>query len=92
MVIIKKCFIFVSNSTGPLHVAAALGKPTIAFFPKVKVCSKERWGAYSKDAYTFEPETNCGNCSVEKCLKVKCMDTIKMDLPAKIIEEIIRKA
>ena len=34
----------VTNSTGPLHLAAALGTPTVGLFPNVKDCLPEQWG------------------------------------------------
>ena len=36
----------VSNSTGPLHMAVALGVPTISFFPSVGTAQAHRWGPY----------------------------------------------
>jgi ADP-heptose:LPS heptosyltransferase len=34
----------VAGSTGPLHLAAALGTPTVGLFPNVKDCLPEQWG------------------------------------------------
>jgi heptosyltransferase III len=68
--------IFISNSTGPLHIAAALGKYVIGFYPKVKACSALRWGPYTEKGYIFTPEIECDNCTVEQCLKLKCMSSI----------------
>lgn len=41
--------IVVAPSTGPLHIAVALGRPTLSFYPPIRVQSKERWGPFSKD-------------------------------------------
>jgi len=40
--------IVISASTGPGHLAAALGTPTIGLFPQVVPLSKERWGFRGK--------------------------------------------
>lgn len=41
----------VSNSTGPLHMAAALGIPTCSFYPRTPiVTSAKRWGPYGDPA------------------------------------------
>jgi ADP-heptose:LPS heptosyltransferase len=77
--IIEKSFIFVSNSTGPLHIAAALHKPVIGFFPKVRVCSAERWGPYAMNVYVFKPSISCSNCTVAQCQKLDCMRTIDVN-------------
>ncbi|MDR0645668.1 MAG: glycosyltransferase family 9 protein [Elusimicrobiota bacterium] len=46
--IINQCVIFISNSTGPLHIAAALGKRTVSFYPNVKGCLPKRWSPYGQ--------------------------------------------
>jgi lipopolysaccharide heptosyltransferase II len=42
--LISESSLLVANSTGPIHIAAALGKYTFGFYPKVKVCSAKRDG------------------------------------------------
>ena len=37
---------FISNSTGPLHLACALSTPTVSFFGREKGVSPVRWGPY----------------------------------------------
>jgi len=68
--------IFVSNSTGPIHIAAALNKYTIGFYPKILACSSKRWGPYTKNALVFTPEIQCENCSREQCDILNCMNSI----------------
>jgi len=46
-VFISMSKLFISNSTGPLHLAVALGIPTISFYGKEKTISPIRWGPYS---------------------------------------------
>ncbi len=36
----------VSNSTGPLHLAVALGIPTVSIYSPVAACHPQRWGPY----------------------------------------------
>ena len=57
--LINKSTIFISNSTGPIHIAAALDKLTIGFYPKILSCSAKRWGPYSNKAKIFIPEIDC---------------------------------
>ncbi|MHB1688016.1 MAG: glycosyltransferase family 9 protein [Ignavibacteriaceae bacterium] len=76
--LISMCAIFISNSTGPLHIAAALGKYVVGFYPKILACSAERWGPYSSKRLIFVPEINCENCTKEKCEKLNCMDSINI--------------
>jgi lipopolysaccharide heptosyltransferase II len=74
--LINNCNIFVANSTGPLHIAAALDKYTIGFYPKIKACSAKRWGPYSKKTVIFSPGTECEDCTREQCSDTDCMSSI----------------
>lgn len=85
--IIEKSDIFVSNSTGPLHIATALHKYVVGFYPKIKVCSAKRWGPYSEKSIVFEPPINCKNCTRKKCAKRNCMDTIDIKQVAAKIKD-----
>jgi ADP-heptose:LPS heptosyltransferase len=76
--LIDKCSIFISNSTGPIHIAAALGKYTIGFYPKIPACSAERWGPYTRKRAIFKPEIECSNCTREQCEELDCMNSIKV--------------
>jgi ADP-heptose:LPS heptosyltransferase len=51
--LINKANIFISNSTGPMHIAAALGVYVIGFFPKIFSCSQKRWGPYTEKKTIF---------------------------------------
>ncbi len=45
--LISNCRAMISNSTGPLHIASALGVPTLSFYPHLpKVTSAKRWGPF----------------------------------------------
>ena len=70
--------IFIANSTGPIHIAAALGKYVIGFYPKIAQCSPKRWGPYTDKAKVFTPKLDCNNCSREQCDRLNCMNTIQV--------------
>lgn len=82
--------VFISNSTGPLHIAAALNKYVIGFYPKVQVCSARRWGPYNEAGFVFVPEIDCTNCTVEQCIKLDCMSSISMNKVFEKIEKILK--
>ncbi len=83
--LINKTDIFVANSTGPLHIAAALGKYTIGFYPNLLACSAKRWGPYSNKKVIFSPKIECSDCEREQCLKSECMNSIQVsDIAAEI--------
>ena len=77
--IIDEAIIFISNSTGPLHIAAALKKYVVGFYPKIDACSVRRWGPFTEKKMIYEPAINCQNCTRKQCERLNCMETISMD-------------
>jgi heptosyltransferase-2 len=74
--LIKKADLFFSNSTGPIHIAAAFGVYVIGFYPKILSCSQKRWGPYTENKTIFIPTIDCSNCTREQCEKLNCMNSI----------------
>lgn len=71
--------LFVSNSTGPLHIAAATGTPVIAFYPPILACSPRRWGPLSdRKAVFMADNVVCPRCKGGPCQGNDCMDQIKV--------------
>lgn len=72
--IARKCHLFVSGDTGPLHIAAAVGAPTLSIFgptdPKVYTPS----GEHHASIVTPAP---CRLCRKRKCSKFVCMEQIE---------------
>jgi len=71
---------FVSNSTGPLHLAAAVGTFTVGFFPQIPHLSSTRWGAYTENKIEFSPKNKSFDCN--KCISsndCECMNSITID-------------
>ncbi|MBK7501141.1 MAG: glycosyltransferase family 9 protein [Ignavibacteriales bacterium] len=89
--LISKSVMFISNSTGPIHIAAALGKYTVGFYPKIVSCSKERWGPYTNKKLVYEPQIDCKNCTREQCEKLNCMDSIDMTKVYSDIKNVLNK-
>jgi ADP-heptose:LPS heptosyltransferase len=78
----------IGPSTGPMHISAALGRPTIAIFSPIKVQSRTRWSPYLlNNVAIVEPEAACKeryDCD-KKCLHYDCMDSISIeDILAKV--------
>lgn len=89
--LIDKSSIFVSNSTGPIHIAAALGKNVIGFYPKILSCSPQRWGPYTNKKSIFVPEINCTNCTRKQCESLDCMNSININSVFSRIDKIYQE-
>jgi ADP-heptose:LPS heptosyltransferase len=72
----------IAPSTGPLHLAVALGKPVVCFYPPIAVQSAIRWGPYCPDeskASILVPEVYCGEefkCRGTLCNYFPCMKSL----------------
>ena len=76
---IGRAQLFVSNSTGPLHIAAAVGTPVIAFYPPIRECSPRRWGPLAEAKVVFTADNlTCPRCHGGPCQGDDCMDQIKV--------------
>ena len=77
---IRSARLFVSNSTGPLHIAAAVGTPVIAFYPPIMECSSRRWGPLTEKKIVFTADNAlCERCKGGRCQGNDCMDQITVD-------------
>lgn len=74
--------LIIAPSTGPLHLAVALGKSVLTFYPPIRVQSALRWGPYVSDeelATVLVPEVYCGQdfkCAGSLCHYYPCMKGI----------------
>lgn len=64
----------IASGTGPLHMAAALGRPVLGLFPPIKPIDPARWGALGAQAQSLVAGERCATCTcVEAC---SCMAAI----------------
>ena len=70
---------FIGTTTGPLHLAAALGVPVVAILPS-KLIKATRWGPYGVPAQTVEPHGVCPKvCIPYTCQTRECVETIRVE-------------
>lgn len=55
---IKYCNLFVSNSTGPIHIAGVMNKKIIGFYPDVVPLKPSRWKPLSDKSVILTPGVN----------------------------------
>lgn len=63
LILIDNSRLFLSNSTGPIHIAGALEKKIIGFYPNEAPVNDTRWGPLSPDAKILNPKTPGGSMS-----------------------------
>ncbi len=63
LIFIDCSLLFVSNSTGPIHIAGALNKNIIGFYTNKAPMTEKRWRPLSANAVILKPEKPDGNMS-----------------------------
>lgn len=75
--IIRRSWVFVGNSSGPMHIAAALGVPVVAIFGNIHpLDSYISWRPLCKDYIVVHKDLNCRGCHPSDCRKYHCLDKI----------------
>jgi ADP-heptose:LPS heptosyltransferase len=70
--------LYVGNDSGPSHVAAAVGSPTVAIFGPTRA---SRWAPRGPSAIAVEPPHRCPACSAaeERPVDCACLLTVTID-------------
>ncbi|MFH1753366.1 MAG: lipopolysaccharide heptosyltransferase II [Candidatus Omnitrophota bacterium] len=68
--VLKRCSLFISNDSGPVHVACAVGTPVIAIFGRKNAgLGPKRWGPTGARDRVLHKDAGCGECSAHNCVK-----------------------
>jgi heptosyltransferase-3 len=89
---IQTAELFVANSTGPLHIAAAVQTPVVGIYAPVRVMSPKRWGPLTDKKVIFVPDpSQCSRCRGGECQGNNCMEQITvtqvLEAAAKLVKE-----
>jgi len=74
--ILEKCHCYVGNDSGVSHLAAALGKPTIAIFGPTDPLV---WGVRGEKAVILRKEVSCSPCDrmeMLSCQRQRCLEGV----------------
>jgi ADP-heptose:LPS heptosyltransferase len=79
--VLKRCKLFISNDSGPVHIASAVGIPVISIFGRnQKGLSPKRWGPVGKRDKILHKEVGCIECLAHNCTKrFACLKAITVD-------------
>jgi ADP-heptose:LPS heptosyltransferase len=72
--------LYISNSTGPLHMAVAVGTPVLGFYPQIPAMGPRRWGPYTTRARVLVPRksSDCSQCR-QRGTACECMASISVN-------------
>lgn len=78
--LIKRAILFIGNSTGPMHIAAALKIPVVAIFGNIHpLDSYQKWGPYGEKNIVVHKDVGCTRCQPSECNHYRCMGEITAD-------------
>lgn len=78
--LIKRCSLFIGNSTGPMHIAAGLNIPVVAIFGNIHPHdSYKRWGPWGRGHIVVSKDLNCKKCHPGDCKTFDCMKLITVE-------------
>jgi lipopolysaccharide heptosyltransferase I len=73
--VLAQCDVMVANDTGPLHIAAALGRPVVAPY----TCTRARLTGPFGSAGAVETSVWCAGSELRRCSRMECMDELTSD-------------
>jgi heptosyltransferase-2 len=78
---LKRCALFISNDSGPVHIASAVGTPVISIFGRNQAgLSPRRWGPVGLKDRVLHKETGCIECLAHNCQKqFACLKAISVE-------------
>lgn len=77
MAVIERCRLFITNDSGPMHLAAALDVPQVAIFGST---SEVATGPLSRRAEVIRHPVHCSPCFLRECpTDLKCMKGVTVE-------------
>jgi lipopolysaccharide heptosyltransferase I len=87
------CDVVVAADTGPLHLAAALGVPTVGLYGPKDPAVYGPWnGKTGEKAITVWKNVHCSPCKLRRCNDVICMPAITVDDVSAALEKPLASA
>ncbi|MFA5339363.1 MAG: lipopolysaccharide heptosyltransferase II [Candidatus Omnitrophota bacterium] len=91
--LLKKCKLLISNDSGPVHIAVAVGTPVVSIFGRLDPgLSPQRWGPVGPDDIVIHKDVGCEECLAHNCkLSFKCLDAITVEEVLTAAESLLTK-
>ncbi|MBI4982583.1 MAG: lipopolysaccharide heptosyltransferase II [Candidatus Omnitrophica bacterium] len=87
--LIRRCNVFVTPDSSPLHIACAVKVPVVALFGPTDY---RRHMPVSKNCIAVTRQLDCSPCYKPKCKTRKCMETITVDEVLEAVDKLLNKA
>ena len=90
--LLKRCSLFISNDSGPVHIASAIGTPVISIFGRNQAgLSPRRWEPVGLKDRILHKEAGCVECLAHNCQKqFACLKAISMEDVVSVADSILK--
>ncbi|MFH1245574.1 MAG: glycosyltransferase family 9 protein [Candidatus Omnitrophota bacterium] len=92
--LLRRCCLFLSNDSGPVHIAAAFGVPVVAIFGRKQAgLSPTRWAPVSPHSVVLHKDVGCVQCWAHNCSKgFACLEAISVEDVMAAVRNILRNS
>lgn len=79
--VLRRVDLFISNDSGPVHIACAVGTPVVAIFGRSdRGLGPARWGPTGKSDIVLHKDVGCDVCLAHNCKKgFKCLEAVTVE-------------
>ena len=88
--LIKRCNLYISNDTGPMHIAAILKIPLVAIFGPGYLVRYDP-SKISDKVVVLSKNTDCAPCNKVSCKSMRCLEGISPDEVAQAALSLLKK-
>jgi len=76
-----RCALLISNDSGPVHIAAAVGTPVVAIFGRNQPgLSAPRWGPLGRGHIVLQKDVGCVTCLAHACdIEFLCLTSLSIE-------------
>ena len=79
---LRRCELLITNDTGPMHAAAALGRPLVALFGPTE---PRRTGPYGQSRHVVRLDLPCSPCLKPRCHHIRVDECLQALSPAQVL-------
>lgn len=85
--LIKRCSVYISTDSAPLHIAAGVGTPLVALFGPT---DHRRHFPPAKESVVITRGLLCSPCYKSKCRHTNCMESIRPEEVLKAVDRLLK--
>jgi lipopolysaccharide heptosyltransferase II len=90
---LKRCTALVSNDSGPVHIAAAVGTPVLSIFGRTQSgLSPVRWRPLGRETAVIQKNVGCVVCLAHRCtIEFECLKALAVEEVSRALQMILKK-